>query len=334
MRVNKFFVGIVCALAVGISLFAATDFDSTSTNAVSDVVATTNSPDAELEQIMEADDAAMDEVDKWIQENNAFAAQGAGQPDAELNKKIRARLDEIRNRYKDFLQRYPTNADAHLAYGTFLNDIGEEDASVPELETARKLCPTNPAAWNDLANYYGEHGPITNAFVYYTKAIELDSNEPVYYRNFATTVYLFRKDAREFYGIGEQQVFDKALALYQKAMQLDPTNFDLATDFAESYYGIKPLRTNDALIAWTNALKVAGNEIEREGVYIHLARIKMSIGHYAEAHAHLDAVTNSFYDKLKTRLEKNLAERENPSTNSISASTNDAATSTNTVPQQ
>ena len=54
----------------------------------------------------------------------------------------------------------------------------------------------------------------------YAKAIELNPAEPVYYQNFATTVYLFRKDARAFYGINEQQVFDKALALYRKAMQI------------------------------------------------------------------------------------------------------------------
>ena len=278
---------------------------------------------------MDEDDTALAEVDKWIRDNDAFVAQGAGESKTDLNKRIRARLDVVRKRYQDFLKLYPTNAPAHLAYGTFLDDIGDEDLAISEFETSRKLDPANPAAWNNCANYYGEHGPTTNAFVYYAKAIELNSNEPVYYQNFATTVYLFRKDAREFYGIDETHVFDKSLALYQKAMQLDPTNFALATDYAESFYGIKPLRTNDALVSWTNALKVAGNEIEREGVYIHLARIKLVIGRYAEAHAHLDAVTNSFYDTLKNRLEKNLAARENPSTNSIIDTTNAVSASTN-----
>lgn len=278
---------------------------------------------------MEADDAAMDEVDHWIQENNAFTAQGAGQSKAELNKRIRARLDVVGQQYQNFLQRYPTNAEAHLAYGTFLNDIGDEETAVAEFEKARALDPKNPAAWNNCANYYGEHGPITNALIYYAKAIELNPREPVYYQNLAVVVYLFRKDAQEFYGIDEAHVFDKSLALYQKAMQLDPTNFTLATDYAESYYGIKPLRTNDALVSWTNALKIARNEIEREGVYIHLARIKTSIGRYAQAQAHLDAVTNSFYDTLKNRLQKNLNERENPTTNTASISTNAVIISTN-----
>jgi cytochrome c-type biogenesis protein CcmH/NrfG len=142
-------------------------------------------------------------------------------------------------------------------------------------------------------------------------------------------VYLFRKDARTFYGINEQQVFDKALELYRKAVQLDPDNFSLATDYAESYYGIRPLRTNDALVAWTNALNIAHNDAEREGTYIHLARIKISAGRFGEARAQLDAVTNAFYADLKKQMEHNLIERENAATNTVNISTN-AVVPTNT----
>jgi tetratricopeptide (TPR) repeat protein len=126
---------------------------------------------------------------------------------------------------------------------------------------------------------------------------------------------------KEFYGINEQQVFDKALALYQKAIKLDPDNFPLATDYAQSYYGIKPLRTNDALVAWTNALKIAHDDTEREGVFIHLARVKIAAGRFNEARAQLDAVTNSVYADLKKRLERSLLERENAATNSTTVST-------------
>jgi tetratricopeptide (TPR) repeat protein len=151
----------------------------------------------------------------------------------------------------------------------------------------------------------------------------LNPAEPVYYQNLATTVYLFRKDARAFYGINEQQVFDKALALYCKAIQLAPDDFPLATDYAQSYYGIRPLRTNDALVAWTNALHIAHDENERQGVYLHLARIKMAVGRFAEARAHLNDVTNAAFASLKHRLENSLAERE-------SAATNPAATRVST----
>jgi hypothetical protein len=102
-------------------------------------------------------------------------------------------------------------------------------------------------------------------------------------------------------------------------MRLDPENFPLASDIAQTYYGIQPLRTDEALKSWTNALHIAHDEIEREGVYVHFARIKTLAGRYGEARAHLDAITNGMYFDLKKRLVRNLQERENPSKETNSA---------------
>jgi hypothetical protein len=79
------------------------------------------------------------------------------------------------------------------------------------------------------------------------------------------------------------------------------------------------MRTNDALMAWTNTLRIAQDNTEREGVYLHLARIKMSIGRFAEARAHLDDVTNAALAELKRRLERNLADHEMAATNPVAA---------------
>jgi tetratricopeptide (TPR) repeat protein len=114
----------------------------------------------------------------------------------------------------------------------------------------------------------------------------------------------------DFYGITEQQVYDKALGLYSKALKLDPQNFPLASDVAQTYYGIKPLRLEDALKAWTNTLAIAHDEIEREGVYLHFARLKLMADRFAEVRAHLNAVTNDMYTVLKKRLVRNLDEQE------------------------
>jgi tetratricopeptide (TPR) repeat protein len=315
--VNDLTIGLLSALLATNQPLAVSNLIQQKTG-VAVAMANPNDPaELELQRLMLDDDAAQAEVDKWIRDNNAFAANGAGESKEDLNKRIRARFDSIRKAYEDFLRRNPDSAHGHLAYGSFLNDIGDEENAAAQYEKSRQLDPKNPAAWNNLANYYGENGPITNAFIYYAQAIELNSNEPVYYQNLATTVYLFRKDAREFFGLNEQQVFDKSLALYRQAMQLDADNFPLATDYAMSYYGIKPLRTNDTLVAWTNALQIAHDDNEREGVFIHLARVKIAAGFFAEARAQLDAVTNAAFADLKIRLEKNLAAREKAATNPV-----------------
>jgi len=265
-----------------------------------------------LHQVMLDDDAAQDGADQTIRENEAFAKNGAGETKEQLNVRLSARFDAVRKEYQAFLEKYPNSARGHLAYGTFLNDLGQEYEASLEYEKSRQLDPNNPAVWNDLANFYGEFSPVTNAFKYYARAIELNSNEPVYYQNLATTVYLFRHDATNFYNITEPQVFDKALALYRQAMQLDPKNLVLATDYAMSYYGIRPLRTNDALAGWTNALNLTHNETEREGIYVHLARIKISISQFADARADLDTITNADFAEIRRRLERNLNQKEHP----------------------
>lgn len=313
--------GILGMFAAASPIQAATN-SAADTNALAAQAAVTNGPvEIEFKKLEADDDSARAEVDGWIRENNDFAAKGAGIPAKELNARIMKRFATVRKGYEDFIKQHPNHVGARLAFAAFLDDIGDEDDQVEHLEKAREIDPKNPAVWNQLANYYGHNSPVDKAFEYYEKAIELDPKEPVYYQNFATTVYLFRKDAMEKYHITEPEVFDKSLALYAQALKLDPTNFVLATDLAISYYGIKPLRTNDALAAWTNTLSIATDELEREGVYIHLARIKLAAGRYAEVHTHLDAVTNAAYAELKGRIARNLAAREHPP-----ADTNNPAT--------
>jgi tetratricopeptide (TPR) repeat protein len=263
----------------------------------------------ELRTLMIEDDQAISEVNDWINTNGIPVTNQIAR--LAFQERINSRLNDVKQDYGHFLRNHPDSARGYLAYGSFLNDIGDEEEAATEYENSRQLDPKNPAVWNNLANYYGEYGGVTNSFVDYAEAIRLNPTEPVYYQNFATTVYLFRKDAKDFYHIDEQQTFDKALGLYRQAMKLDPSNLLLATDYAESYYGIKPLRTNDALLAWTNALTIAHNDSEREGVLIHLARIKITAGFYEAAQADLDAITNAAFVDMKRRLERSLTEHKN-----------------------
>jgi tetratricopeptide (TPR) repeat protein len=310
MRVATFL--ILALLPVG-ARADATNAPAATEPALAAVAATNDAAaDAELKKLMEADDAAQAEVDEWIRENQEFAKQNAGVPNTELNQRILKRFEPIRQGYKDFIDQHPSNAAARLAYASFLHDLGEEGDEALQLEKARELDPGSPAVWNQLANFYGHVGELKKAFQYYEKAIALDPSEPIYYWNFGTTVYLFRTDVKEYYGINEQQVFDKALNLYSNATRLDPTNFILASDVAQTYYAIKPFRPEAALRSWTNALKLARDEIEREGVEIHLARVKWLDDRLDEARAHLAMVTNAMYNDLKTRIARNIEVKEHP----------------------
>ena len=260
----------------------------------------------EYERILELDERSLNEIHAVIDEAKEFEAKGAPPPQSTVSLKITQKIEPVRKAYEEFLGKHPKHADARLAYGSFLSEIGETEEAIEQWEKVREIAPERPAAWNNLANMYGHMGPVRKAIHYYEKAIELDPTEPVYLQNMATTVYLFRKDVMLMYRINEEQVFNKALELYRKARALDPENFLLASDYAQSYYGIKPLRTEDAIAAWKYALKIADSDVEKQGVYLHLARVELNSGLFAEAQQHLDLVTHPNMQDLKDVLSRNL----------------------------
>jgi len=265
---------------------------------------------AELEKLQAAEDAAQAEVDKWIRQNKEPKPSGTAISEAELDKKISVRFQPIRKGYEDFLSLHPAAARAHFAYGNFLNDRQDERGAQSQWERALELDPTNSAIYNNLAGRYSESGPVNKALEYFAKAIELSPKEAAFYHNFGDSLYVLRKQAAVYYGINEQQVYGRALLLYSNALRLDPQNFDFARDFAQTYYSLKPLPVTDALQAWTNALGIAHEEPDREDACVHLARIKMLAGSFAEARTQLSVVTNEACLKAKTNLLHNLDERE------------------------
>lgn len=321
---NDLLVGLLGVLLATNQVVAASNLLQQQTG-VSVGLTDPNDPvEREYRQLLEADDAAQEEVDRWILDSQRAEAEGDALASTTLRARIKQRFEPVKRAYEAFLARQPAHARARLAYGSFLTDIGEEQAALVHLEKARDLDPANPAAWNNLGNWYGHNGSVSNALRCHAKAMELNPRQPVYYQNLATVVFMFPSDAAQFYGIPTDQVFEKSMSLYRKALELDPGNFELATDYAQSYYGAKPRKTGDpaddrraeqkladeALAAWRQAYKLAEEDRERQGVLIHCARIQINAGRFEEARKTLGAVTNETYAVNRRLLTKKLLERE------------------------
>jgi tetratricopeptide (TPR) repeat protein len=322
--VNDLLIGLLSALVATNPPAAVSNLVQKKTG-LSVAIAESNDPvERAYQKLMADDDAAQAEVDRWIQERNRFSETQTDVEKAGLNLRIRRRFEPVIKGYEDFLAAHTNHANARIAYGSFLNDIGEESSAEAQWNKAREIDPKNPATWNNLANFYGHNGEVKKSFEYYAKAMELDPTEPVYVQNFATTVFLFRKDAMEFYKITEQEVFAKAMGLYRQALSLDPENFSLAAELAQTYYGVKPPKFDDtnatrqaelkladeAMAAWRVAQKLSSKELEREGVHIHFARWQINTGRYEDARKSLAAVTNDLWAGSKRTLITKLNNRE------------------------
>jgi tetratricopeptide (TPR) repeat protein len=308
--VASFLSGLLGVLVATNQQSAASNLIQQKTGAKIEVADTNDPIEREYLRLMEMDDAAQAEVDRWLTDNNKLEGTGAGIDQSTMRAKIRQRFEPVQKAYENFLERNPKHSKGRIAFGSFLGDIGRENEAAEQYLKAREIDPKNPAVWNNLANYYGHNSPVTNAFACYEKAIELNPNEPVYYQNFATTVYLFRHDATNYFQISVQEVFDKAMGLYRKALSLSPEDFPLATDLAQTYYGIQPPRIADAFLAWQNAMKLARDDIEREGVHVHFARWHQMSGDFESARRELNLVTNQMYSTTKERILKTLDKKE------------------------
>lgn len=230
-----------------------------------------------------------------------------------LKRKIDERYAKTKTAFAAFLAKYPDHGPAEAAYGRFLAETFDEKGARVHLEKALALGEKSANTYNDLANLCGHNGDVKKAFEYYAKAIELDPQDSNIAYNFGTTLYVFRHDAMEFYHLGEQQLYDKSLALMQKSIQLNPRNYKFATEVAQTYYGIKPLRTEEALRTWTNVLAIASDEEERENAHLHLARVKILAGRLAEAQKHLNLVTNEACSEMKARVVRSLGKQQTKS---------------------
>lgn len=281
----------------------------------------------EFRKLLVADEAAETEIEQVL-------AQGAppdptrGETSTTRREAVRRQLLEIitrmRDRYEAFLKKHPRHVRARLAYGDHLSEYGDEEEVVVQLGLALELDPKNAVVWNNYAGHFAHVGSITNAFHAYERAMELRPYEPLYHYNYGTVVFLYRKDAREYYGCDETAVFERALAHYREARRLAPRHFRYAFDYAQTFYGVNiaPTKTEEArreaeqrladraLTAWEEALALANNETDREAIFLHFARWQIKVGRWEDARASLARVTRPEHTEMKRMQERNLAFRE------------------------
>jgi tetratricopeptide (TPR) repeat protein len=256
------------------------------------------------------DDAAQAEVEKWVQSNQALKPEERAASQSDLDRRIKEKLEPVGQAYGEFLTRHPRDVRARLGYGNFLEARGDEPGAQTQWERVLEIDPKNADAHHNLACRYTETGQVKKSFEFFSKAIELNPADPVYYYNFANTLYVLRSQAAAYYQLTEQDVYAKVLSLYSNSVRLDPTNLTYATDLAQTYYAMRPFRGEEALKAWTNTLARARSPLEREEVHVHLARAQMLAGRLDEARAQLNQVTNASLSGLKSNLIRAIEMRE------------------------
>lgn len=171
--------------------------------------------------------------------------------------------------------------------------------------------------WNDWGNVYSHSGPMTNTLQCYLNAVRIMPQEPTYRRNLAICLFMYRKDAKEFFSVNEEQVFVMAMKEFHKARILDPQNYDLAKETAQAQYAVRPFNAGETLKDWQHVINLLDKKDldERDDVYLNLARVHFMSGHYDEAKTWLDKVTTESHFSVRDILLHRMAEADSETAN-------------------
>ncbi len=266
----------------------------------------------DLKTLLAKDNAAMAEVHQWFHDNLASLKKSPEQR-ATLGHLIQQRLAPVRAAYEDFLAKSPDHTRARNAYASFLAHTRNDKEAASQWEIALELDPKSAAAWNNLGVHFGNLAvqlkqlePAQRALASYAKAVEVAPREPLYLHNLATAIALFRDAAAEHFKVDRTQVLDHALEFYRKAMELDPKKFQLASELAETYHDIRPIRIEEGRRAWARALQNARDDSDREWVNLQLALLEANAGDLIAARQQLAKSSGQHYTELHRRLAKAL----------------------------
>lgn len=206
---------------------------------------------------------------------------------AEILRKLEADIASAEHTFRVFLGRHPDHARAMSAFGNFLEEIGKQDEACDWWSKAVSFSRRNPDLLNNLANYYGHNGEAARATRLYEEAIRLNPNEAVYHFNLGNMYYLFRKEAEQVHGWDMDQIFRESLEQFRVARDLEPNNFEYATAYAETFYGVNFLQQRiaweEALKAWEYCLNMKLDAGQKDYVKVHLVRLNLYTGNPLEA---------------------------------------------------
>ena len=163
-------------------------------------------------------------------------------------------IQQQRDEYEAFLQKYPDDWFQRHCYATFLADFHLADEAAAEWRRVIEQAPTFPYAYNDLGTLYNHMGRDLEAILLYRKAIELYPDDADFHVNLAVNYSTHRAEASREFGWTLPVVFHECILSYQRARALKPKDPEIAYDLASQYvlakfFGVKDT-ADEAIEAW------------------------------------------------------------------------------------
>ena len=258
--------------------------------------------ETEFTLLRQRDEEARDDFGRWLRDTEARDEHMEDRCTNFLSARMEHRIQAVASSFTEFVGRYPEHAEAVARQVAFREDMAADLEAIRQWEEERSDSPYSPAPWNRLAHYLTHVGRIADAFACFEKSLDLAPGEAVYFFDYATAMLLYRNEATSHYKLTESKLFDRVLITYRRGLRLQPDDYKLAADYAQTFYMIRPARSAEGLSAWEGALKLATTDAQRDEVRLHLARYSITAGKLGIARLYLDQVRDSQFEAIKASL--------------------------------
>jgi tetratricopeptide (TPR) repeat protein len=181
--------------------------------------------------------------------------------------RYRGLIQQQRDRYEKFFQKYPDNWYQRHRYAWFLADNHLADDAAAQWRRVIEQAPTFPYAYNNLGTLYNHMGQDLEAILLYRKAIELFPDDADFHVNLAVNYSTHRSEASKEFGWDLPRVFHECILSYQRARALKPQDLEIAYDLASQYILAKFFdvqnTADEAIEAWKYYLTLELTPMQR-----------------------------------------------------------------------
>lgn len=200
--------------------------------------------------------------------------------------------------YQETIAFSPKSWRAYFGYGYFLTKNGRYDDAIKNYEMVLKLTPENNYALINISGVYLFKSDFKQAARYLESAALLEPNASVF-SNVGSMYYFSHQ-------------YHKALEMYEKALRIDPRDYQIMTSMGDTYKHID----NDSMMAahyFNQAVIAAKNEIKENSKvakpYYFMAIALACLGDLPQSNAILNIAdqidgisTEAFYSHLRVAI--------------------------------
>lgn len=192
-------------------------------------------------------------------------------------------IEKLLQSYNSYLLDNPDDVNAFILYGKLLRRTGQNEAAFNAFLKADELDPEIAVVKQQIGTHLAEQGKGKAALTFYLSAVQFEPETALYHFSLGQLLYEFRSEFMEDELFTRDSIDRETVKAFQKAVALEPDNFDFQMRLGEAFYDQASPDWKAALAHWDTVLKTIDGELRQEIISLHRARVLGKLGRISEA---------------------------------------------------